>query len=1786
MKLTRLTLLGIVVFFCSTVLAQNNFSISFRNGALRPDTNIRQSFVDSFNKRAVRVNNKSLVVLQFEKLPNESARKILSANGIELLEYISGNAYTATVRGPLKAVGLQQAQARSIVELAPQQKMNVYFAQGKIPSWALKAAGTVDVWVSFPKTFSVNEVLDQLRQQNIEVLSLSHQSYRILALRIAQNRLTELAALPFIEYVQPAPPGDQPLNFNSRDGSRASVLNASIANGGKGLNGEGVVVGIGDNADVQTHIDFAGRLINRAPAATAAAHGQHVSGTVSGAGNILEQYRGYAPKATIVTQAFSGILANAATYVQDYDMVITNNSYGDIIECDYHGTYDLISRILDQMAFDFPYLENVFAAGNSGASTCSPFALGYRTVLGGYQSAKNVLTVGATNDLGAIASFSSRGPVKDGRTKPEIVAMGQGVASTWPTNTYAYNNGTSMAAPAASGGLALLYQRYRQLNGGANPKNGLMKALLCNGASDRGNTGPDYQYGFGWMNLLHSVEILENNQYFIGSSTPGSTNTHTITVPANTAQLKIMLYWNDPAASLMSTKALVNDLDLRVTDPSSSSQLPRVLDTAIANVSKVATTGADHLNNMEQVIIDNPSSGTYIINVAGTAIAQNPSQEYFVVYDVVPVQLKITAPAGGVGLVPAEQAKINWEAAGYPTGTATLEFSSNNGATWSTIAAGLAINSCVYTWTVPNVATEQALVRITKEGSGESSTSNLFTIVGTPAVSLDPVQCEGYINLKWAAVSGATDYEVMMLQGDEMKTVSATTATSYTFSGLIKDSTYWVTVRARINGREGRRAVAIPRQPNTGTCAGAISNNDLRVDAILSPKSGRKFTSTALTSSAVVSVRIKNLDDAPVSSFDVKYSINGGAWVVENVTTPIAAGGVYTHDFATTADLSTTGTYNLVAVVKNTAADPVAANDTAVVVVKQIDNQPLNLGSYFVDDMETAAVTTYQRDTVGFKGIERYDFTPSTAFGRARTFFNSGIAYSGSKAITIDADRLYAPGNINYLYGTFNLGNYTASTNDLRLDFQFLNHSQVNNTSNKVWIRGNDTQPWIEVYDLNNNANAPGRYKQTESIELSDLLANAGQNFGSSFQVRWGQYGQLPATDKTLAAGYTFDDIRIYEVLNDLQMKSIDEPITKSCGLTNASVVKISVRNSANTTITNVPVRYRINGGSWISETIPSIAGNATIQYTFAGTSNLSAFDFYTVQAIVDLTNDSFRDNDTMSVVVRNLPVISSFPYLQSFEANDGYWYADGSRSTWDYGTPTSNRINRAASGSKAWKTNLQGHYNDGEFSYLYSPCFDLTGMAAPTLSFSVAMDIEDCGSTICDAAWMEYSADGITWTKLIPSAGGTNWYNKAASQVWSDQNGYYWHVATTDLPAGLSRLRLRFMLYADGGVTREGLAIDDVHIYDKIKGIYDGVTMTSPVMQNVSGNNWIDFTSGGKLIASVQPNNQDLGSTSVQAYIFDGPVRNSSKQYYHNRNITIKPATRSLSDSVTVRFYFLDSETNSLINATGCTTCDKPSSAYELGISKYTDPDLFYENGSVGDNQQGLWSFIQPDKVAKVPFDKGYYAEFKVKDFSEFWLNTGGFERNTPLPVKMMEFTAQKAGIDVLVSWKTGSETNVDRYEIEVARGNAELQASRFTKIGTVVSRGNTTSVRNYNFTDSETEKFGPRYYRLKITDIDGSFTYSPIRPVVFDEAILWQVYPNPSQGNFYMIYQLNKNERVEAKVYDISGKLVKESQAVANGFAQKLSIDLSTGKFASGIYVLKIKAGNKEQFFKLHKL
>lgn len=1779
------------------------YKLSLKNGAIIPEKNITTDKINELNRKVPQAGGRSFLIIQFETIPAEAQRNQLKQAGIELLDYVPNNAYTATVTGSLNTTLLLQVKARAIVALTPEQKMSPSLASGIYPPWAVKVGGTVDVQASFPKTFSYQTVSTELQQKNIDIVGTTLIAYNIVTLRVSTQRLNELASFPFIEYIQAVSPEPKMLNIKSITDSRANILGSSLA-GERNLKGQGIVMGVGDNTDPQLHIDFAGRLIGRAPLPymnVGSYHGTHVTGTAGGAGNGLELYAGYAPKSRIITQFTSGIILSAPAYVTDDSMVITNNSYSVTnADCLAHGDYDINAQVVDQQAFDLPVLQHVFASGNSGASICSPYPAGFHTVVGGYQPAKNVLTVGNIGHTGTIYFSSSRGPVDDGRIKPEIVALGEAVISCSGPLFYEYEFswGTSMAAPGVSGGLALLYQRYKQLHGNINPKSGLMKALVCNGGRDRGNTGPDYTYGFGWFDVYRSVTMLENNRYVVSSVANGVNNQHNITVPANTAELKVMLYWHDPPASLISSQMLVNNLDLLVEDPALDTTLPYILDTIPGNVNSAATRGIDNINNIEQVVIPTPVAGTYRITVKGTAVTQNPSQEYFVVYDFVPVETRLTYPIGGERLAPGEQYMIQWDSYGAPANPFTVSYSTNNGASWTDSVVGAGVRQL--TLTVPSVNTEQALVRVTRNGTAMVSTSQPFTIVGIPTgLALTANQCEGYISIQWNAVSGATDYEVMMLEGEEMVSKGTTGGTSFVLSGLSKDVVYWVSVRARVNGAPGRRARPVSRQPNNGACGSGISDFDLKIDAILTPVSGRELTSSALSATTTVSIRIKNLDDATVNNFNLRYSVNGGAFTTPQAATNIGGGATQIHNFAITHDFSTLGSYILRVAVTNTSnTDPVPANDTMTVLIKHLPNNAITLitGTDFLDDLESADDSTYYNGQIGLSGADRYDFVSTTTFGRVRPFVNTGIAYSGVKALTLDTDRYDAGGTSDSLKATFNLLPHFGTLDDIRLDFVYKNHGQfIPNNANKVWIRGDDQKPWVEVYDLYANQADVGLYKKSTSIELSDVLAANSQDFSTSFQVRFGQWGQILTADNFGGAGYTFDDIHLYKVDNDLQMVGIDTPVVASCGLNATTPVRIAIRNTADTTISNIPVSFSIDGGAPVNEVIASISGNTDTVYNFIGTGDLSATGNHIVRAWVSYPGDSFDGNDTVTVTVINSQVISSYPYLENFEAGQGGWFTNGKNNSWEYGTPTAAKVTRAASGTKAWKTNLTGFYKDKQLSYLYSPCFDLTvgGMTNPTLSLSLSIDLEDCGNNdgdLCDGAYMEYSADGVTWTRLGAAGQGTNWYNKnyTGNNLWSQQNYHRWHVATIPLPTGFNRLRLRFVVTTDPFVSFDGIGVDDIHIYDNPYGIYDGPPYTSLTVNQpaVNGNSWIDFLDGGKLIASVNPNNQNMGSTNVRAYINTGPVRAIGGQYYHDRDITIKPTTINLADSATVRFYFLDTETEDLINATGCPGCDKPSMAYELGVSKYNNTDTSKENGTIVDNNPGNWLFINPDGVIKVPFDKGYYAEFKVKDFSEFWLNTGGINNTQSLPVALTGFTVKKRpNKDVLAEWKTTSEINTTRFEIELAKGNEEFRQNHFVKIGEVAAAGNSTTEKQYSFVDVENNKYGVRYYRLKTIDQDGRFAYSPVRAVVFDNEVEWQVYPNPSPGIFNLVYQMNDGENLNVKIYNAVGKLAQQTRVTANGFVQKHSIDLQSPQFAPGLYLLEVTAGEKKQVFRLIK-
>jgi hypothetical protein len=1775
--------LFISIFFAAT-FAQTSVQLSNGRIQFQPVSAVNLS---RFFNQQIPVNGKRYVVIQFSKAISLQQRESLISNGITLMEYIPPFTYTAVITKENTRPELLQAGIIGMAYMPDSLKISQLLKHPERHNWLQGNNGLMDVLIKIGG-ISVAEATQLLQKQNFNISLSNLEGYYIIKARMPLAKLNDLAAQPFVEWIEPAQPEPKTFNSKSINMSAGNVARAPIVAGGYGLTGAGVVVGVGDDADPSNHIDLQDRIINRS-AFLYNDHGTHVSGTVAGAGIFRYLSRGFAPAAKVVSQLFSGIWQNAGAYVRDFGMIATNNSYGNVTgDADYEGYYDLYSQILDQQAFQYPDLLQVFASGNDGNIIVGAYPLHYGNVVSGMQTAKNVMTVGRTDRPLIASASSSSGPVKDGRLKPELMALGEEIISPAGNGNYTSAWGTSMAAPAITGGAALLCEQYRkQFN--VNPKSGLLKALLMNGGLDIGTVGPDYRHGYGMMNLQRSLNMLKNTHFYNNTISTGGIQQQIITVPANTAQLKVMLYWHDPAASLYATKSLVNDLDIEVLDPSGNIVQPQKLSVDPVSVANPATTGIDRINNNEQVIVNNPVVGNYTIRVNGFAVNVGVSQPYFIAYDFLPRGLQLYSPFETDTYFPGELLVIHWADNGTGNNRRTIEYSLNDGATWGLISDTVLPNVNFYNWNIPSTAaTTTARIRITENNTVFNNTSGRFVILGEVYHSFAAIsqQCEGYCKIEWPTVPGATDYEILMKQGYDMQPVGATTATTYTVSGLDKDSSYWFSVRARANGVAGKRSDGQVYRPNVGSCSGTISDNDLKLNAIISPNTGRRFSTSELGSNSTITIQIKNVDDVPASEFDVKYSINGSGFVSQRITTPIIAGGTSVINF-TGINLSAEGTYNIVAVVKNTQPDAVTKNDTLRKTVKQLANAPITLANPFLENFESADSANYENTVSGLNGLDRWDFLPLTgntdSYGRARTFVNTGVA-NGNRAITLDVKKFVNNTNLDNskLTGTFNLANYNAATDEVRLDFMYKQHGSYQEDAavgkNIVMVKGAENTTALNAYSL--FANQPviaGQWKRSSSIELSDILAGSGQNFSPTTQITFTQTSPLGMGDNTHFGGYTFDDIRLYTVANDMQVIAIDTPAVNNCALGNVPV-RIRVKNSMSYSISNIPVKMQVDGNTILSETIASVAPNTIAVYNFVAPANVSAEGSHTIRVWTDLPADNFHENDTISKTIVNQPVITSFPYLQDFENNNGSFYTGGKNSSWEYGAPYGIKIKTAASGIKAWKTGLLSGYNDDELSYLYSPCFNTTGLINPTLSFAMVYDIELCRPAACDGAWVEYSTDGENWSKLGSTATGTNWYNYNTRQFW-DSAKTHWHVATNGLPVA-QNLRLRFVMYSDVFTGKDGVAIDDIHIYDKPFDIYDLNTSSNLITQSVSGNNTFSFQQNGKLVAAVLPKGNNLGSTGVKAYLANGAIRNDNNNYYAARNLTIQPTTLTVPSPVTVRFYFLDSEVDSLRKATRCTTCKTLTDYTFLGITKYDDADDSKENGTMADNQNGVYARFNSAVVRKVPYDKGYYAELNMNSFSELWLNDGT-PSNIIVPIQWLSFTAQKSnGNQVLLQWSLQNESNALQYEVEVLQPNSGGLYQRLAVIQAI----NQQPLSNYTFVDSSLQKQGVYQYRIKRIDRNGQISYSEVRTLLFgDKNLNVIVYPNPTTTLVQVMLEGIVNTLIQLSLYDAAGKLLQQQRTTATGTAQKLQLNMAM--LPTGIYQLKVQSGNDEEVVKVVK-
>lgn len=324
--------------------------------------------------------------------------------------------------------------------------------------------------------FAVSGLRADLERRGIDVeqeLWLTHS----VVVRLTTSEVLAMAARADVSTVS----SDKPQPVLTLDVSRPLIRADMMP---AGITGAGVAVAVVDSGVDASHPDIAAVVGAQQDMSGSAVtrddlgHGTHVAGIIASQN---PTFRGVAPGASIIdirmvdgsnlAQASWATAALAAAVTSGAD--VANNSWGfshrNGAWVDPNGTCVLCTAADQAEALGVVV---VVSAGNEGDDICGS----YDTIIRCPGIARNVITVGATDDSDNLALFSSTGETPDGRLKPEVSAPGVGIASLQATTAMLPGSspvqpgiisagGTSMAAPHIAGVCALILNR----NGGLTP---------------------------------------------------------------------------------------------------------------------------------------------------------------------------------------------------------------------------------------------------------------------------------------------------------------------------------------------------------------------------------------------------------------------------------------------------------------------------------------------------------------------------------------------------------------------------------------------------------------------------------------------------------------------------------------------------------------------------------------------------------------------------------------------------------------------------------------------------------------------------------------------------------------------------------------------------------------------------------------------------------------------------------------------------------------------------------------------------------------------------------------------------------------------------------------------------------------------------------------------------------------------------------------------------------------------------------------------------------------------
>lgn len=174
-------------------------------------------------------------------------------------------------------------------------------------------------------------------------------------------------------------------------------------------------------------------------------------------------------------------------------------------------------------------------------------------------------------------------------------------------------------------------------------------------------------------------------------------------------------------------------------------------------------------------------------------------------------------------------------------------------------------------------------------------------------------------------------------------------------------------------------------------------------------------------------------------------------------------------------------------------------------------------------------------------------------------------------------------------------------------------------------------------------------------------------------------------------------------------------------------------------------------------------------------------------------------------------------------------------------------------------------------------------------------------------------------------------------------------------------------------------------------------------------------------------------------------------------------------------------------------------------------------------------------------------------------------------LPLKLGQFSASKNAGGVMLNWETLSEENTAHFEIE-----RSIDGNNWLAIGQVTAKGNSIQKEYYSFTDP-VPAVQTSFYRLKMADKDGIYTYSRVITVTANSDITGiRLFPNPARETLQAQYNADRAGTVQVFITDASGKTVYKSTLSTRPGINTSSIPV--GGLTPGYYQLIILADDRK--------